>query len=280
MGDSLVVEELSVVHIARGRGFCYIVDDNRQIMQTLNQMLTALDIPDAGRRAYVDLLTHGESPARTLAQRLGVPRSSIYDHLRPLLSLRLVVEKEKDGKAVFGIHDIDDVGRLVNARVESLLILGRTFEREKKTFEKQSDAVEPKIKFVEGKEGLISLLHEMLWGADTLIETVWPYSEMLKVLGKDVLETFNTKRIRQKIELHTIWTDTKVSRQHIWKGGDMNVERKIAPAKFHAPMGYSIYGNKVSFISSHKELYGFVVHSADFAALMRMQFKALWGVSK
>lgn len=249
-------------------------------MRTLNQMLVALDIPEAGRRAYCDLLIHGESAARTLAQRLSVPRSSIYDHLRPLLTLRLVVEKEKEGKAVFGIHDIDDVSRLVTARIESLTMLGRTFEREKKDLQTRELSVDPKIKFVEGKEGLVSLLHEMLWDADTLIESVWPYQEMLTVLGEEVLETFNTKRMRQKIELHTIWTDTKVSRKHIWRGSDWKVERRIAPAKFHAPMGYSIYDTKVSFISSHKELYGFVVHSADFAALMRMQFKALWGMTK
>jgi HTH-type transcriptional regulator, sugar sensing transcriptional regulator len=249
-------------------------------MHTLDQMLIALEIPEPGRRAYADLLMHGESSARTLAQRLGVPRSSIYDHLRPLLTLRLVIEKDKDGKAVFGIHDIDDVSRLVSARVESLNILSRTFEREKKTLKLDGGTVEPKIKFVEGKEGLVSLLHEMLWDADTLIETVWPYDEMLKVLGKEVLETFNTKRIRQKIELKTVWTDTKPSQKHIWKGGDLKVERRIAPLKFHAPMGYSIYGNKVSFISSHKELYGFVVHSADFAALMRSQFATIWNASK
>ncbi len=249
-------------------------------MKTVNEMLRALDIPPSGRKAYCDLLIHGESTARSLAQRLSVPRSSVYDHLRPLLALRLVVEKEKEGKAVFGIHDIDDLGRLVTSRMESLAILGRTFEREKKTLTQQAETIEPKIKFVEGKEGLVSLLHEMLWDADSLIETVWPYEEMLKVLGKEVLEIFNTKRIRQKIELQTIWTDTKPSRKHIWRGGDWKVERKIAPAKFSAPMGYSIYGNNVSFISSHKELYGFVVHSADFATLMRAQFKALWGVSK
>ncbi len=143
-------------------------------MKTLSQMLSALEIPEAGRRAYCDLLVHGESSARALAQRLDVPRSSIYDHLRPLLTQQLVVEKEKEGKAVFGIHDIDDVGRLVNARVESLMMLGRTFEREKKTFKRDGESVEPKIKFVEGKDGLMSLLHEMLWDADTLIETVWP----------------------------------------------------------------------------------------------------------
>jgi HTH-type transcriptional regulator, sugar sensing transcriptional regulator len=249
-------------------------------MHTLDQMLRALELPEAARRAYQDLLHHGESSARTLAGRLSVPRSSIYDHLRPLLALQLVVEKEKDGKAVFGIHDIDDVGRLVAERIESLAILERTFEREKKHFIYDGETVEPKIKFVEGKEGLVTLLHEMLWDADALIQTVWPYEEMLKVLGKEILETFNTKRIRQKIALETIWTDTKPTKKHIWKGGDMNVERRIAPVKFHAPMGYSIYGNKVSFISSHKELYGFVVHSDDFALLMRAQFKALWGVSK
>jgi hypothetical protein len=41
-------------------------------------------------------------------------------------------------------------------------------------------------------------------------------------------------------------------------------------------MGYTIYGDKVSFVSSNKEVFGFIVQSAEFAALMKMQFDVLW----
>ncbi len=250
-------------------------------MDTITEMLTALGLPLRSQAVYLDLLRHGEAGARQLATRLTIPRSSLYDHVRPLLILALVIEKEKDGKAIFAVHDIDDLDRLVAKQTESLLYLRSGFKRAKNNLSQTiTVTTEPKIKFVEGKEGVITLLNEMLWESGEEILTVWPYEEMLSVLSPDDLEIFNRKRIKQNIALRSIWTGPKPTARHIWRGGDFKVERRLAPKKYDAAMAYSIYGDKVSFFSSARELYGFVVHSTDFAKLMRTQFGALWEVSK
>jgi len=41
-----------------------------------------------------------------------------------------------------------------------------------------------------------------------------------------------------------------------------------------------MYEDKTIFISSHKETFGFVVQSKDFAELMKAQFDAIWKTSK
>lgn len=244
-------------------------------------MLTVLGVPEKSQSVYVDLLTHGPSPARQMALRLGTPRSSLYDHIRPLLDLALVSERDTDGKAVFAVHDLTDLDRLVAKQAESLTLLRSQFAREKETLAKAvALSSEPKIKFVEGREGVASLLLEMLWDTKSEIKTVWPYEEMLKVLSKEDLELFNRKRIKQSISLKTIWTGPKPPKQHVWRGGDYKVERRQVGVKYSADMAYNIYGEKVSFFSSAGEQYGFVVHSQDFAELMRAQFAALWEVSK
>ncbi|KKS83544.1 MAG: Transcriptional regulator, TrmB, partial [Parcubacteria group bacterium GW2011_GWA2_43_11] len=58
------------------------------------------------------------------------------------------------------------------------------------------------------------------------------------------------------------------------------VERRYAKAGQAFRMSYSIYDDKVVFISSAKEAYGFVVQSKEFAELMLMQFELLWSNSK
>lgn len=250
-------------------------------MDTIIQMLTVLGLPERSQAVYLDLLEHGEAGARQLASRLTIPRSSLYDHVKPLLVLALVVEKEKGGKAIFAVHDIDDLDRLVAKRTESLLYLRSGFKRAKENLSQtMTVTTEPKIKFVEGKAGVITLLNEMLWESGGEILTVWPYKEMLAVLNIDDMEIFNRKRIKQNIALRSIWTGPKPTGKHIWRGGDYKVERRLAPKKYDSAMAYSIYGDKVSFFSSVRELYGFVVHSADFAKLMRTQFSAMWEVSK
>lgn len=250
-------------------------------MNTITTMLSTLGLPERAQAAYLDLLTHGAASARVVASRLSVPRSSLYDHIRPLLELGLVVERSVDGKAVFAIHDIEDLDRLVAERLDSLTFLRKRFATEKATLTAKADATPPRIKFTEGKEGVNTLLKEMLWDAADIIETVWPYEEMLNIFTAEDLDLFNRKRIKQNIALRSIWTgQVPTGKSHLWRGGDYLVERKVAPKKYSAPMGYSIYGDKVSFISSAREQYAFVVHSADFAALMRAQFTALWQESK
>ncbi len=250
-------------------------------MNTVSEMLATLGLNDRAEAVYLDLLTHGAASARQVAGRLGVPRSSLYDHIRPLLDLGLVVEREEGGKAVFAIHDIGDLDRLVAERVDTLSFLRKRFATEKADLAARAHTAEARIKFTEGKAGVRALLKEMLWDATDTIETVWPYEEMLEVFGAEELDLFNRKRIKQNIALRSIWTG-KVpgGKTHLWRGGDYKVERKVAPKKYAAPMGYSIYGDKVSFISSAREQYAFVVHSAEFALLMRAQFAALWQASK
>ena len=55
---------------------------------------------------------------------------------------------------------------------------------------------------------------------------------------------------------------------------------RIAPEKMTWNMGHAIYDDKVAFISSKKEAFGFIVHSQDFADLMRVQFEEIWDISK
>jgi hypothetical protein len=103
---------------------------------------------------------------------------------------------------------------------------------------------------------------------------------VLQVLGEDALEEFNRKRIRHKIGLRSVWTDRPKGNAHIWQGGDYKVERRYAPRGFTPVMGYSLYKDKVMFVSSHDEYYGFIVHSKDFSKLQSAQFELLWSMSK
>jgi sugar-specific transcriptional regulator TrmB len=251
-------------------------------MPTIKQMLEVLKIKGKSQDLYLDLLNNGAAGARQLALRLSVPRSSLYDYVRPLLSLSLVYEREVDGKAVFTIGDIEDLDRLVAKELDSIALLRSSFNKEKSRLKElsSSSTASPKIKFVEGKEGVSALLLEMLWDSKNEIKTVWPYEAMLEVLTPEDLDLFNRKRIKQNIALKTIWTGPKPGAKHLWRGGDFKVERRQAPSKYEADMAYNIYGDKVSFFSSAGEQYGFVVHSADFAKLMSAQFSALWDVSK
>ena len=100
-------------------------------------------------------------------------------------------------------------------------------------------------------------------------------------LGKESLVRFNNRRIQEKIKVNALWPYTsKDSKDYIWSGKDILTERRIAKKGTEWNMGYTIYGDKVSFISSTKEVFGFIIQSKDFAELMKVQFDVLWGSGK
>ena len=54
----------------------------------------------------------------------------------------------------------------------------------------------------------------------------------------------------------------------------------MAPKEVAFSMGYWIYENKVVFISSKKECFGFIIESQEFAEMMSSQHEEIWKISK
>lgn len=250
-------------------------------MKILEEALRTLDIPEPARAVYADLLEHGQSLARSIATRLGMTRPSVYDQLNVLVEKGLVAERDIDGKSEFSIRDLSDLERLLALEEERIISIKQAFSQAKATLSRRKSSVDPKIRFVTGREAIVRAMHDMLWDDRLILKAVWPYSEMIRTLGKRELSNFNEKRVRNGLRLQTIWSPPpKKTDEHIFRLGDEGVERRYAPKGFVTKMAYTVYGDKVLFVSSAAESYGFIVQSADFAMLMTLQFDLLWKQSK
>lgn len=247
----------------------------------LESILQSLGLPPTSQKIYKELLTHGETTARFLSEKLGVTRPSTYDHLDALVKRGLVVEKKKENKTYFAADDVRHIEQALGNSIEKLQAQKEVFAKMLPSLLQGSANDSPKIKFYEGKEGLTYLVNDVLWAKGETIHTLWPHKEMIKVLGEDILVRFNKRRVQEKIKVQALWPhDTKESKDYIYDSKDSTTERKHAPKDVTFRMGYTIYGDKVSFISSHREVFGFIVQSKDFAELMCSQFKAIWKISK
>jgi hypothetical protein len=124
----------------------------------------------------------------------------------------------------------------------------------------------------------------MLWHRNIETLTVWPTNDMAELLGDDFLSDLNRRRIRRGISIKSVWpADEATSLKkypYLGVGGKHLRERRIAPSGMHWSMSYWQYADKVVFISSHKESFGFVVQSNDMVSLIKTNFEALWRLSK
>ncbi len=251
-----------------------------QIYRTLKEV----GIPEMASRIYEQLLESGSVSARQLAEKLNVPRPSVYDNLKLLIKNGLVVEREEENKKIFGVDDIRNLSHLFQSKIELLKERESELKEFLSTLTKQARSFEPKIKFYSGSEGIKQVLNNLLWYDNIETLTMWPISEIVDVLGKEYLADLNRRRIRQKISIRGIWPQDKtinfkdypflgVGRGHLR-------ELCLAPKGMTWQMSYWQYADKVAFISSKKELFGFVIHSRDFVTLTKSQFEVIWKISK
>jgi len=250
-------------------------------MKNIKEILADIDVPVPARKIYVDLLEEGGATARTISLRTGITRTSIYDHIKTLRAKGLIVEKYVEGKTFFEAGDARQLSILLDDRIDKLHSQRSFLDQNLSALLEKSKAVQPKIRFFEGEEGVKQLLKDILWYDDITLQIYWPYEQMLDFLGKEFLLWFSQKRQAHNISLKTIWgRNSQKKGSHIFTEDDSDVERRYLVQKKLSPMSYLIYAEKVAFISSHKESFGFIVESAEFTSLMRMQFETLWDVAK
>ncbi|MFA6536384.1 MAG: helix-turn-helix domain-containing protein [Candidatus Paceibacterota bacterium] len=242
-----------------------------------------LGLSEITQLVFNELLNNGPTTAKLLAGKISIPRPSVYDHLKILIQHGLVMERSEEGRKIFSIDDIKNLEELLNDKINDL-------ENEKKQFKealpvllKKANFIEPKIKFYSGKEGVKQVINHIMLNRNIDTILMWPMSEMMKVLGDEYLKDLNVKRVQRNIALRVIWPKDKIldtkKYPYLGSGEEHLRDLRIAPPGMTWDMGYWMYEDKVAFLSSEKEGFGFVVQSQDFAKLIKVQFDEIWKAS-
>lgn len=236
------------------------------------------------QRVFTDLVENGPSTARQVAQRTDIPRPSAYDHFKILIAKGLVMEKSIENKKVFIIDDIKNISGLLDEKIKILEQEKQTLGKTLSALSKKLSFIEPQIKFYSGPEGVKRVINHIMQNRDIETILMWPMSEMMKVLGPKYLEELNIKRIKKNISLRVIWPrDKKLNFKdypYLGTGQGHLRELRFAPKDMTWDMGYWMYADRVAFLSSQKEGFGFVINSKDFANLIKVQFNEIWKVSE
>lgn len=249
----------------------------------LQRVLKELGLPAQAYSVYNYLLEKGPASARQLAENLAIPRPSVYDYVHILNKAGLVVENIQDNKKVFSVDDVKIIPQLIEDKIESL-------GKEKKLLEKilpeltaKTTSLEPKIRVFSGVDGVKQVLRDMLWHSNIETLTMWPVTEMVELLGKEYMAELNRKRIHNHISVRGIWPKHKPAqlKEYPFLGvGKRHLrETRLAPKGMDWNMSYWLYADKVAFISSRQETFGFVIHSRDFVSLIKSQFEVIWSIS-
>ncbi len=240
-----------------------------------------LGFTEAQQKVYLSLLYDGEAGARMISSRTGITRTSVYDQIETLKDRGLVADYTTEGATTFLVKDPEQIVRLLKEDIDVTQGHIAYAQDILPTLQKRVSSDQPRIVFFEGVEGIKQMMKDMLWHDGIMLQIYWSYSETLKVFGEDFLLWFNSRRIKNEIAVQAIWpVGMKKKKDHIFADRDRLVERRYVTCADVPAMSYIIYEDKVLFLSSAREAFGYVVTSREHATLQRMQFQALWKASK
>lgn len=252
----------------------------------LEQILNKLDISPTEISLYNTLIETGPSTAGLLARKMHVPRSSLYGYLETLRLKGLVRQSRKYDKKIWQAEPVETIGLLIQNNVDGLLQTKEKFlailpELQKK---RATDFVAPAVTYFEGVEGMRQMFRDILLYHDIETVALWSIKDAVRFLGREFMEELSAKRTKNRISLRVIWPEEKegdVSQfGFLPPGKEFFRDIRIAPKDITTSMGYWVYENKTSFISSKGESFGFIVESVELADMLRKQFEVFWGMSK
>jgi len=248
----------------------------------LNSIFKKINLTSKEAEIYESLLVNGASTAGNLSKKTGISRSSLYGYLYSLAGKGLVEQNQQHEVKFWEAAEPEKIGQLIDKEMAEAKSVQQQFANLLPSLlKKQSyDSVLPKIRYFEGIDEVKYAYKDPLLGSNIKSFAFWPIRDMLNVLGDKLFIELHRERIQKKIHLQVVWPANQVvdikKKTFLGVGKPFYREIRKAPKDINASMGYWIYGNKVLFISSKKENFGFIVESNEFSRLMKSQFDLLW----
>jgi sugar-specific transcriptional regulator TrmB len=238
----------------------------------IKQILANYGLSDKEVKIYLALLSYGNATAQALSRFTKIKRTSIYP-----LAERLVT------KCILGIYKAKYGTHYIATSPRSLISRLDRIQKELSAALPQLEAMQSKqpeeanVKYYKGKEGYMSVLNETLDGYSYEIFYIGAAQELNNVISeKYVVKTYIPERLKRKIILKQIVFPDKFSKKlQETDGAELRLTRFF-------PEGYSftgnmiIYKNKVTYLSSIKELSCVVIESKEIADLEKEKFRLLW----
>lgn len=253
----------------------------------LQEIFDTLGFKEEEAKTYLALLDSGPSTAGDLAKITGQPRPTLYGYLEHLVTAGLVVQGSKDSVKVFSPEPPAKIRTLYRRRIMEMRRTEQSLDQILPELENRAglNLLRPRMQFFEGRAGLEAALDDILRApSGTMTLSLWPVKAGLDEGLAAFFKDFNKRRIRKDIHVKGIWPRGQgvdiAEHPYFGWGPEFKRELRYAPLGAEFTMGYWIYGSRILFSSTRGESYGFIMESAEMAAMMAAQHQIIWAASE
>lgn len=236
------------------------------------QVLKNLGLTDQEVRIYLAALELGAASIQKVAARANIKRPTAY-----------VIAKELMNKGFMGSF-VDRAGLKLTAEApEKLLAIAKKRQEDLADVLPKLKALQsaktdkPQITYYEGKEAYFVIAEDTLTMKNTTVYMSGSLGEIHKAITEKYdLEYYIPKRVENNISVKGIFSAEKVTQKYKKMDQAHLREIKFIPPEFSYPVFQIIYGDKVAFFASQKEMFGFIITSRDYAEAEKKKFEFMW----
>lgn len=241
-------------------------------------IFTSIGLSSDETLVYEALLEHGPQGAGDLLDRTKkIKRGLLYKVLERLVTRGLVLQEEKDGRALFVPQPPESLLHMAEAQEDAARKSKESLQSLLPTLKAKYNlsTERPVIRFFEGVEGLREMYEDKLSSGvkDSYFIRTARAEEYRETFGK-----WFTHFLKRQTALGIKATALTVDDEFTNHDPDIDAMRNVTriwlrPQDYTAPVQIDVYGDKVSIFSFGKEIFGVLLESKPIATAVREIFQ-------
>ena len=235
----------------------------------LKKKMVNFGLSERQSRVYLAALQCGSASVYKISQRAELPRSTCYETLEHLQSKGLVTRHEK-GSIIY--YSAEDPKKMVDTAFSQAELLKDTLPELRALFSSADE--KPSVRSYVGIAGIKVLYNELLDESPEMIG--FGSIEDLRLTVDDYFKRFLSMRIKKKIPVRIIVSDSKAARNSLMNDRAEIRQTKIVDAQWDIHGFYYTWKDKVAMVSFQKELHALIIRNEAMAKMVKASFELLW----
>ncbi|MCK6462672.1 MAG: hypothetical protein L6Q29_02525 [Candidatus Pacebacteria bacterium] len=242
--------------------------------KTLELKLGELGLAEKEAKVYLASLELGSGAVQEIAKKANINRATTYVIIEKLMKKGLMSSVEKGKKTYFQVEDPKRLLTLLEEQEEGLKRKEEEFKKYLPELETLFNIAEekPKVRFFEGKEGLIAIREDYFKAKDKNVLGIFARDEEKKVFTQEERRAALNERINKGIHLKLIYTDEEKAKGE----SELTKVRFVPKDKFPLSSSYIIYDNKIGIVSLKGKLIGVIIENKEISNTLRSIFNLAW----
>jgi len=244
----------------------------------LLEELQKLDLNQKEATIYLTALELGPATLLELSKKSKLNRVTLYDITQKLIDKKLMFISIKGKKKIFTAQAPEKIKGLLKEKID---ILGSILPELNSLIDKTK--ARPKIKYLEGIEGIKESYRESLKTQDDIILGFLGFEALIsesKVLNNFWDKEYIPKRKKLKKFAQVVSPDNQTGKDRKKDDKRDYRETKLVPASFYNfKCDLFIYDNKITAVSySQGEEFALIVESGPISETLKMIWKMCWNM--